>query len=286
MDLIDLHTHSKASDGSLSPGELVALAREQGLAAVALTDHDTVEGLDEALEAGRGLGQEVVPGVEISVEAGLPGGLHLLGLYLDHHDQALQAALTRLQAARAQRNPRMVAKLNQLGVAITMAELTAISGGGQVGRPHFARYLVEKGVVGNSQEAFNRYLAAGKPAYVPKERMDPKEAMAVLRAAGGVPVMAHPGLLKLPRPQLEALIIRFQQMGMEGVEAYYSEHDPTLCQWLIRLAGRLGLVVSGGSDFHGAIKPQVALGRGKGGLAVPASLLGPLTRRRDLVRGS
>jgi hypothetical protein len=284
MELVDLHTHTTASDGSLTPAELVAAARDAGLKAVAVTDHDTTAGLDQALAAGREMGLTVVPGVEISVEAGLAGGVHVVGLFVDHHHPSLAAALERLQQARAQRNPRMVERLNRLGIPLTLEEVTAFAGGEIVSRAHFAQALVARGVVASREEAFARYLGAGKPAYVPKQRLSPHQAIALLRRAGAVPILAHPGLLPLERGPLEELVRRFQEMGLEGLEAHYSEHDRPTRLWLERLAARLGLVVSGGSDFHGRAKPDIALGRGKGDLAVPLALLRAIEKRRDSIR--
>ncbi len=286
MDCIDLHTHTTASDGTLSPRELVAAAQEAGLEAVAITDHDTVAGLAEGLAAGRELGLEVVPGVEISMEVGLTGGAHLLGLWVRPADPGLLAGLERLQQARRQRTPRLLARLNELGLPLSLEEVLAQTKGGdaQVGRPHVARALVAKGLAGSVGEAFNRWLAAGAPAYVPKERLPAAQGIALVRGAGGVPVLAHPGLLDLDRAGLESLVLRLRGMGLEGLEAYYSEHDSATQRYLVSLAARLGLAVSGGSDFHGGTKPQVALGRGKGGLRVPASLLAALKQRRERIR--
>ena len=284
MELVDLHTHTTASDGSLTPAELVAAARDAGLKAVAVTDHDTTAGLDQALAAGREMGLTVVPGVEISVEAGLAGGVHVVGLFVDRHHPALAAALERLQQTRARRNPRMVERLNRLGIPLTLEEVTTFAGGEIVSRAHFAQALVARGVVASREEAFARYLGAGKPAYVPKQRLSPQEAITLLREAGAVPILAHPGLLPLERGPLEELVRRFQEMGLEGLEAHYSEHHRPTRLWLERLAARLGLVVSGGSDFHGRAKPDIALGRGKGDLAVPLALLRAIERRRERIR--
>ena len=284
MELMDLHTHTTASDGSLTPAELVAAARAAGLKAVAVTDHDTTAGLDEALAAGAEPGLQVVPGVEISVEAGLAGGVHVVGLFVEHHHPPLTAALERLQRARARRNPRMVERLNHLGIPVTLEEVAAFAGGDLISRAHFAQALVARGVVASRKEAFSRYLGAGKPAYVPKQRLSPQEAIALLRRAGAVPILAHPGLLPLERGPLEELVQRFREMGLEGLEAHYSEHDRPTRLWLERLAARLDLVVSGGSDFHGRAKPDIALGRGKGDLAVPLALLRAIAERRDRIR--
>jgi predicted metal-dependent phosphoesterase TrpH len=284
MEYIDLHTHSTASDGSLSPAELVKAAARAGLKAVALTDHDTIDGLEEALLAGQGLDLEVVAGVEISIEVGLKGGAHLVGLWVRPGHPGLREGLTRLQEARRQRNPRMLAKLNELGLKLSMEDVLAQAGGGQVGRPHFARALVDKGLASTVGEVFSRWLGAGAAAYVPKERMSPAEGIGLVRAAGGVPVLAHPGLLDLDRPGLESLLRKLKGLGLEGLEAYYSEHDQATRRSLESLAARLGLAVSGGSDFHGGNKPKIKLGQGKGDLRVPATLLAALRQRRERVR--
>ncbi|MGD9124741.1 MAG: PHP domain-containing protein [Desulfarculaceae bacterium] len=284
MELIDLHTHTTASDGSLTPSQLVAAAKEAGLKAVAITDHDNISGLEEALAAGAELGLEVIPGVEISVEGEQKGGIHVVGLFLDHRRAALGEGLERLQQARAQRNPQIAARLQELGMDITMEQVLQYAGRGQVGRPHFAQALIEGGYVQNRQEAFGRFLAADKPAYVPKFRFSPPEALSLLRGAGAVPILAHPGLLNLPWAELEALLRQLIGQGLEGLEAYYSEHDQATTQRLVSLAARLGLVVSGGSDFHGLPKPDISLGRGKGDMRIPYSLLTALKQRAAKVR--
>ncbi len=290
MDIIDLHTHTTASDGSLTPTELVAAAQRAGLKAVAITDHDTVDGVAEALAAGAALGQAVAPGVEISLQGypaqGLPGSMHLLGLFLDHADPDLGAGLARLQRARAERNPQIVAKFNQLGIPLTLEEVAAFAGGELIGRPHFAQALIARKVVANRGEAFARYLAVGKPAYVAKWRFPPAEGISLLKRAGAVTVLAHPGLFKMGLAGLEALLRRLMADGLDGVEAYYSEHDPAYTRAVLGLAARLGLVVSGGSDFHGGQKPDIALGLGRGDLRVPAGLLAGLEERRRAVLAS
>ena len=284
MEIIDLHTHTTASDGSLNPAELVEKAREAGLRALAITDHDTTDGLDRALEAGRRLGLEVVPGVEISCDGGFAGGMHLVGLFIDHHHPELLAGLKRLQRARAERNPKIVANFQRLGIDLSLEEVAALAGGEIISRAHFAQALVQRGLVGNRAEAFNRYLAAGKPAYAPKFRYPPDQAIALIRRAGGVPVLAHPGLLPLAKPQLEPLLAGLKEHGLEGVEALYSEHDTALRRHLTSLAARLELVISGGSDFHGRPKPDVRLGTGLGDLRVPATLLTALRQRAQKIR--
>lgn len=287
MNLIDLHTHSTASDGTLRPRELVALGHKAGLQALALTDHDTLEGLEEALAAGEELGLAVIPGVEISINGdellGKPTSLHVLGLWVDRRHSGLLAGLRTLQEARAWRNPQIVQKFNKLGIPLTLEEVASHAGGQLVGRPHFAQALLQRGLVRDRSEAFGRYLAAGAAAYVPKYRFQPEEGIAMLRAAEGLPVLAHPGMLNLSQLQLEFLLRRLMAAGLEGLEALYSEHGTATRLGLTRLAARLGLVVSGGSDFHGRAKPEIALGTGLGDLRVPASMLTALDERRRLI---
>jgi predicted metal-dependent phosphoesterase TrpH len=258
--LIDLHTHSTASDGSYSPAEVVRLAKEGGLAAVALTDHDTVDGLPEAVAAGEELGVEVIPGVEISAQ--FPGGtMHILGLFVDYRNGRLDERLAVLKQARIDRNPRIIAKLNGLGIPITMAQVNRISGGGQVGRPHIARALLEMGYIQDIQEAFDRFLGWHKPAYVSKFRFPPNQALAMIREAKGIPVLAHPFTLGLGSAYaLKNLVIELKGLGLAGLEVYYSEHTPEQEAMYLKLARELDLQISGGSDFHGLNKPEITLG--------------------------
>ncbi len=283
MELIDLHTHTTASDGSLQPAELVRAAAAAGLKALAVTDHDTIDGLAEALAAQPAEGLEVVAGVEISVQGGPTGSMHMLGLLVDHTHAGLVEGLERLKRARAERNPKIVEKFNQLGISMTMAEVEAFAGGELVGRPHFAQVLLKRGIVRDRGEAFARYLGNGAPAYVSKFRFSPAEGMSMILAAGGVPVLAHPGMLKLSEPDLERLVRELMQNGLQGIEAFYSEHDQPTRRALASLAGRLGLVISGGTDFHGQPKPDIRLGVGKGDLRVPPSVLAGLKQRREVM---
>jgi len=278
-ELIDLHAHTTASDGSASPTELVDLAREAGLKAVAVTDHDTVSGVAEALARGRAVGVEVVPGVEISAEF-KPGTMHILGYLLYHEHPGLKSQLAELQDARNTRNPKIVARLNALGFDITMAEIQAAAGGDQVGRPHFAQVMMDKGYVSTFNEAFDRYLTKGGPAYVDKFRFNPAGAMAAIRQAGGLPVLAHPHTLGLNDYELETLIAGLIKDGLAGIEVYYSEFTQAMSDFYVSLAAKYGLARTGGSDFHGAAKPEITLGRGLGNLRIPYALLEDLRQRR------
>ncbi len=261
MKLIDLHVHSNASDGSYSPEELVRLAQSQGLKAMALTDHDTIEGCAAAVAAGEKFGVEVISGVEIS--ARFPGGsMHILGLGINFSNGHLGERLAVLQRARAERNPQIIAKLNALGLNVTMDQVEKISGGGQIGRPHIARALFEGGFVSSIQEAFDIYLKNNGRAYVPKFRFPPEEAIAMIREARGVPVLSHPFTLGLASPfALGKLVQDLMIMGLAGIEVFYADHTPEQEALYLRLARRYRLLVTGGSDFHGLNKPEITLGR-------------------------
>lgn len=270
---IDLHVHTTASDGSFSPLEVVTHARETGLAAISITDHDTVDGVREILSAGIPADLKFITGVELSSTPPDPyrskGSFHILGYGIDPESRLLKEALSSLQLQRETRNPKMVMRLNDLGVAITLAEVEAEAGGAGVGRPHMASVMVRKKQVGSVQEAFDRYLANGRPAYVEKGRIDFKNAVSLIRAAGGLPVLAHPVTVGLPPDELEGLIADLARQGLAGVEAYYSTHPPEFTRFLLSCAESLGLLVTGGSDFHGEYKAGINLGVGQGDLHVP-----------------
>lgn len=236
------------------------LAKEGGLTAMALTDHDTVDGLPEAVAAGESLGVEIIPGVEISAQ--FPGGtMHILGLFVDYTNGLLDQRLAVLKQARLDRNPQIIAKLNALGIPITMARVEEISGGGQVGRPHIARALMELGRVRDLQEAFDKYLGWRKPGYVSKFRFPPDQALAMIREAKGIPVLAHPFTLNQGSAYaLRNLVSELQSQGLAGLEVFYSEHTPEQIALYLKLARELGLLITGGSDFHGLNKPEISLG--------------------------
>jgi 3',5'-nucleoside bisphosphate phosphatase len=239
---------------------VVRYAKAGGLTAMALTDHDTVDGLPEAVAAGEKLGVEIIPGVEISAQ--FPGGtMHILGLFVDYHNGLLDERLAVLKQARIDRNPQIIAKLNGLGIPITMARVEEISGGGQVGRPHIARALIELGAIQNLQEAFDKYLGWRKPAYVSKFRFPPAQALAMIREAKGIPVLAHPFTLNLGSAYaLKNLIIELKGQGLAGLEVFYSEHTQEQEALYLKLARELDLLVTGGSDYHGLNKPEISLG--------------------------
>jgi len=257
----DLHTHSNASDGSYAPADLVKLAAECGVTTLALTDHDTVSGIAEAQAAGKKYGVTLIPGVEISIDF-TPGTMHICGYYLDPENTELQAGLNFVQVARRNRNPRIIEKLNVLGVAITLDEVKAVAGPDQLGRPHFAQVLVQKGYARDTQAAFSKYLAKGAPAYMDKQRLSLDRAVAMIQAAGGVAVLAHPIQLKLNSWQeYREKITELKNAGITGVEAFNSYQSEEENQQFYTIATELEMLITAGSDFHGAIKPKVKLGQ-------------------------
>jgi len=255
----DLHAHSTVSDGTLAPAAVVALAAQAGLEGLALTDHDHVGGLAEAQEAGRRLGVEVIAGIELSAEDAQAGELHLLGYFVDPRDGALLARIASLRDMRARRGAAMVERLRAAGVAITLDEVAReVAPGAALGRPHVARVLVARGHARDVQDAFDRWLADGRPGYVPKERLTPRDAIALVHAAGGAAVLAH--AVTVAESEREGLVRRLAAVGLDGIEVAHSKHGPKERATFAAWAKELGLVATGGSDFHGANKPDVALG--------------------------
>ena len=275
MSGIDLHAHTTASDGSLTPTELIGLAAQTGLSALAVTDHDTLGGLAEAQAAAVRAGLEMLPGVELSVEDD-DGRFHLLGYGFDPANAALGQTLIELRKSRAARNEQMAQKMAALGLPVTMEDVRAEAGeeAEVIARPHFARALIKKGVVSSVKEAFDRYLSTGKPLYMPKEVLTPQDAIALLHQAGGVAVMAHPGLVPLSAAALADRVASLaEDKGMDGIEAYYSQHSHADTERFMALAKQHDLLVTGGSDFHGTPKPHVPLGIVFDGKPAPFALL-------------
>ncbi len=251
MGLIDLQCHTTASDGTLTPTELVALAAERGLRVIAITDHDTVAGIDEALAAGRYYGVEVIPGVEINTDVP-QGEVHILGYFVDWRDPAFLATLARLRQGRVGRARRMVEKLAALGMPLAWARVQEIAGDGAIGRPHVAQALLEAGYVSTTAEAFERFIGRTGPAYVERMRMTPAEATRVIRAARGWPVLAHPIIAgaaeAISEPlELEPLLDELTATGLVGIEAYYAGYPPEVTQDQLGVAAKYGLGVTGGS---------------------------------------
>jgi predicted metal-dependent phosphoesterase TrpH len=283
---IDLHAHTTASDGSFTPLEMVTHAKERGLSAVAITDHDTFGGHAEALAAGRQLGIEIVPGIELSVKDETGDKSHLLGYYVDAQGE-LSRQLDFLQAERDARNIVILDKLASLGVPITMERVLEIARGGVTGRPHIAQALMEKGYVKSVQEAFDKYLADGSAAAASKEVLHPAEAIELIHAGGGVAVWAHPtrppskrGGGNVDFDEWEIKLQRWIEWGLDGLEIYYSQYTPEEAEWTARMAQRYGLLGTGGSDFHGTSKPTIELGVTHTGEALPAEVLDSLKNKR------
>jgi predicted metal-dependent phosphoesterase TrpH len=273
--MIDLHVHSTYSDGSFTPKELAQKARAAGLAAIALTDHDTVKGVPAFLAACRQEGVRGIAGVEISADFN-PGTMHMLGYLIDPASEQLEKALIALRTGRQERNQEILRKLKALGFKLDWNEVAAFAGEDVVGRAHFAQALVAKGYVATKDQAFDRYLAKGKAAYADRYRLTPEDSIRLIREAGGAAVLAHPFSLKLSRAALSRHLTELKRHGLAGVEAVYSEYTPEQQKRYGKLARDHGLVVTGGTDFHGAVNPQIKLGVGFGALVVPDELLGPL----------
>jgi len=277
--MIDLHTHSTASDGSCLPERLVELSLGLGLKALALTDHDTMEGVEPARRRAEGTGLQLIPGVEIEIESDT-GEFHLLGLALEGDRRGLEEALSRVQAARRERNGRMVEKLQRAGISITLAELAEIAGGQIISRAHFARLLVKKKIVSSIDMAFKRLIGKGMQFYEPRACLALREATALIAAAGGVAVIAHPISLGLRGPALRTHFAACRDQGVRGIEAWHPNSPVKECRRLERMARALGMLVTGGSDFHGEHIPQRKLGYTAGGREIPDALLDGLPSLR------
>lgn len=279
MRYVDLHVHSNASDGTLTPSEVVHLALQKNLAAIALSDHDTVKGVPEAISAAEGTTLEVVPATELScyyrnVE------IHVLGLFVDYKDADFQAKLEELEQERMQRNLDMIALFQRDNISITLEELQAGNPRSVITRAHFARVLVEKGYCKDKNAAFDRYVGVGCPYYLPKPQITPELSLPLITKAGGIPILAHPMLYKLGYRQVEELIQYLIPLGLKGIEAYHSSNNISQSDKLRSLALKYHLVVSGGSDFHGANKPGIELGTGRGGLRITESILDAIKQLR------
>lgn len=250
----DLHVHSTASDGTLSPSQVVALALERGLSVLAIADHDSVDGLLEALEAAAGSGLTLVPAVELSAVAGSLD-VHILGYFIDHQDPTLHVRLADLREARFRRARTMVAMLADAGYAVDFEDVVSLTDGGAIGRSHIARALVDCGHAQSVRDAFERFIGRGRPYYVAKDVRSPAEAIATIRRAGGVAVVAHPGVSGLD-PIMRELV----DAGLGGIEAHHADHTPEQRERYAMLAAELGLLVTGGTDFHGHGAPNPELG--------------------------
>jgi hypothetical protein len=256
MSRVDLHIHSTASDGRLTPAEIVREAAGRGLTFIALTDHDSIDGVASAQAAACAFpGLKVIPGVEISTD--IPQNeIHILGYFIDYTNPEFNAALDRFKKSRLQRGQKMVAKLNKLGINIDWQRVTEIASGSSIGRPHIAQAMLEKGYITSFKQAFTEYLGHNRPAYVEREKMTPKEAVALIIKAEGLPVLAHPLFLTNP----EAMTIELKDAGLVGIEAYYNGYTTEEISRLVGLAEKYKLIVTGGSDYHGLDPTETAIG--------------------------
>jgi 3',5'-nucleoside bisphosphate phosphatase len=276
--VIDLHTHTTFSDGSFAPARVVREAADMGLTAVAITDHDTVDGLPEALAAGERFGIEVVPGVEINLEHERVT-MDLLGYFLDDcPSDELMRVLADLRRYRDERNARILERLAELGFPLGPEDLEEAAENGAVGRPHIGEAMMRHGYVNSISEAFELYLRRGAPAWVDRRRLSLGAAVRLLRGSCGLPVLAHPGIIRTDAAGLEHIVRDAVKAGIVGVECYHPEHDAGMVETCLALAAGHGLVATGGSDFHGSIKPDARLGEGPGGMALPDDLLVDLKR--------
>ena len=273
---IDLHLHTNKSDGRLSPTELVRLAHRGGVRRMALTDHDTTDGVDEAIEEGRRLGVEVIPGVELGTDSA-SGDMHMLGLFLDYHDQQFQETMARFREGRVARVHTIVANLAEVGVTISVDRVFEIAGEASVGRPHVAQALLEAGYVKAMPEAFEKWLAYGGPGDVPRDKLSPKEAIAMIHRVGGLAIVAHPYEGKNVVAQLPGLA----EDGLDGVETYYQSYGPDRVAELLALGAKHGLLPTGGSDFHGfPLAGHETVVNHPGSVEIPPSVLDALEARR------
>jgi predicted metal-dependent phosphoesterase TrpH len=281
MSYVELHCHSTASDGTLPPREVVRLAKQSNLTALALTDHDTVAGCAEARDEAAKLGIDFLCGIEISAEYPSPGTMHILGYGVDPENPALKSLTETLLAGRDNRNPRIVEKLNEMGVAVTMDEWQNEAKGGVLGRPHLAAILARKGYVSSIKHAFDKYIGQGAPAYFDKERLTPRQAFERIKASGGVPVLAHPVQLRTENDaQLERVVKDLVDLGLVGLEVLHSDHDDAWVEKCTRLADKFGLIKTAGSDFHGSNKKDIQLGSARG-RRVPREMFDVLKKKLD-----
>ncbi len=274
-DYIDLHVHSTCSDGTCTPEELVSLALEQGLCAIALTDHDTASGVSRMQKAAaeQGGSLDVIPGIELSAQW-LNQEVHILGLDLDPDHPALHAYQEEFLRERTERNRKMAEKITEQGCPVTVEEMEQRFPGAVLGRPHYARMMMEKGFVTSVAAAFNRYLGDSGPCYVSRRRIAAEDAVQLILECGGHPVLAHPYQYGFSKDRLESFVQFLKERGLEGMECFYSRYTASDSDKLVRMAKRHGLFVTGGTDFHGENKPEIKLGSGiNKNMAVPRSLL-------------
>ena len=271
MKYADLHVHTIFSDGTYSPEQVIVEASILGFSAIAITDHDILDGIELAIAAGDQYGVEVIPGVELSAEYKLPakGHLDILGLFIDHKNVALNQALDYLRAERAKRSEKILDKLAEIGIRLSLHEVREASDG-SAGRPHIAGVLMKRGYVDSVDQAFQKYLKKGAPAFVDKQKLPAVECIKLITEAGGISIIAHPFSLGYSTyDDLGQEILNLKGLGLHGIECYYSNYTDTASRWLREFADKHTMFISGGSDFHGSVKPDIQLGTGPGNLHVP-----------------
>ena len=280
MQTIDLHTHSTASDGTFTPTELVSYAAKKNLAAIALTDHDTLDGIAEAREAGEKFGVKVINGAEFSTMYDKIS-LHIIGLFLPENAEDIKNKLEYMKNARERRNLKMLENLRELGIDISIEELKAQFPVSIISRAHIAQLLQQKGYVGSKNEAFDRYIGSRCRAYVEKESLSPKETIELIKNAGGVAVWAHPILCRVSDTVLDKITAELKGFGLDAIEVHYPAYTASETKFVKFLADKYSLAHSGGSDFHGSIKPGLDLGTGYGSLSIPYEILEKLEKLRS-----
>lgn len=276
---VDLHVHTTASDGTYSPADIIKIASQNSIIALAITDHDTIDGVKEAKEMGKVLGVEVISGIEVSTNHSLCSGeMHILGYFINENDQNLLSKIEDLKKDRISRNEKMIEKFKELGMDISLAEVEQIAGGDITARPHFAKALFNKGYVTDVGEAFEKYIGRDKPAYVKRDKVKPKEAIEMITASGGIAVLAHPKYLDIDKSKLEDVIIELKGYGLTGIEVYYSRNERNETYFFKKLCDRLGLIKTGGSDFHGDNRSDIKLGLGLGNLNLTYNIIEDLKK--------
>ena len=280
--LIDLHTHSLKSDGSMTPAEVVREAKRAGLAAIALSDHDTVDGIREAAAEGEKIGVEVIPAIEFSVQSKTE--THILGYFIDIENPDLLKTLKEVVDLRIERNYVTCQRLNELGFDITIEEVRALATNNFVGRAHFARVLMDKGYTKSVKEGFDLYMTSGKYAYCEKQRLTARDAVELIGKCGGISFLAHPHLTKLGDDELKEFLKKLKDFGLSGLEGYYTDYTPEMQEKYQAMAKELGLLISGGTDFHAAMKPHISIGTGLGNMKIPYSVLEAMKAERDRLK--
>lgn len=275
--MIDLHVHTNFSDGTYSPEDVVELAKGKGLFAIAITDHDTTDGVKIALKKGQEIGLKVISGVEISADFEIE--MHILGLFIDVDNKTLQNRLKMLEMFRKERNPKIIEKLRKMGYDISMEDVEEVASGDVIGRPHIARVLVQKGYFDSTKAVFENLLGFGKPAYVKKEKLKPYEAIEAIKEANGLAILAHPHKYLYLEEGPENIFEELKEYGLDGLEVYHSDHTDKETRELLEIAKKLDLIVSGGSDFHGTNKPDIEIGIGRGNLNIGKEVIEELERK-------